>query len=87
MSNWRRHAACLSEADWWPLRESRTARPYVDERAAMAVCRGCPVLDECRAFAADVRPVVGVWAGTVWRMSNSGAAGAGVPLDREAASA
>lgn len=37
-------------------------RPEVREWAA-GHCRGCPVIGECRQFAADNKEVHGVWAG------------------------
>lgn len=66
--SWRDHAACAGRTDW-PFRTTRKtdARPNLDERDATRVCAGCPVIDECAAFAAAIRPPYGVWAGRVWR--------------------
>jgi WhiB family redox-sensing transcriptional regulator len=33
------------------------------ERAARAVCSGCPVRDECLTYALDHREVFGIWGG------------------------
>lgn len=54
----------------------RNGRPYavgimpivVASFAALAVCRSCPVVDECRAFADDNNrisgyPLQGIWGG------------------------
>lgn len=54
----------------------RNGRPYaikiapaaVIAFAALAVCRSCPVVDECRAFADDNNrisgyPLQGIWGG------------------------
>lgn len=33
------------------------------EKAAKAVCRSCPAIDSCLAYALEIRPMHGVWAG------------------------
>lgn len=56
MTDWHDSAACrgshlfLSEAER-------------DILKAQQVCTDCPVFEECQAFAAMVKPTVGVWAG------------------------
>jgi WhiB family redox-sensing transcriptional regulator len=47
---------------WFPLPESDPGeRPTSAEARALAICRGCPVLDECRkqCLALDRKPVCG----------------------------
>lgn len=44
-----------------------SGKPY-EQAAALAVCRSCPVVDECRAFADDNNriggyPLQGIWGG------------------------
>ena len=34
---------------------------------AKRICDGCPVIDQCKAYAAHVRPSDGVWAGVVYK--------------------
>jgi WhiB family redox-sensing transcriptional regulator len=38
-----------------------------DERAALVVCSGCDVRDECLGFAVETRERFGVWGGTTER--------------------
>lgn len=33
------------------------------ESAAKAICRSCPAIDSCLAYALEIRPMHGVWAG------------------------
>lgn len=63
LSAWVEDAAC---ADLGAGADVFTAdHPEVDElELAEAVCWGCPVLTECRAYAAQT-PVYGLW-GTDW---------------------
>jgi WhiB family transcriptional regulator, redox-sensing transcriptional regulator len=35
-----------------------------DVRAAKAVCAGCPVIEQCRAYALDRPGLSGIWGGT-----------------------
>ncbi len=35
--------------------------------AAQEVCQACPVSEDCRAYAAAIRPTWGVWAGREYR--------------------
>ncbi|MGH3876502.1 MAG: WhiB family transcriptional regulator [Actinophytocola sp.] len=35
-----------------------------DVRAAKAVCAGCPVIDQCRAYALGRSDLSGIWGGT-----------------------
>lgn len=58
---WRESAACATAADpdmWFP-----DPRSVDDESAAKAkrICRGCPVIEDCRRFAEATDPA-GIWA-------------------------
>ena len=52
---WRDEATCRGSHDLMfdPTRIS----------VAVALCAGCPVFAECEAYAAEVEPLAGVWAG------------------------
>ncbi|MEP7053874.1 MAG: WhiB family transcriptional regulator [Actinomycetota bacterium] len=63
--DWQLSGACrgtdpslffLPEAERGPRKARR-------ERAAKAVCRTCPVIDQCAAFALSTREPYGVWGG------------------------
>ena len=63
--DWQMHGACRGEdpaiffhpeGERGPARESR-------ERAAKAICGGCPVRQECASHALAVREPYGVWGG------------------------
>ena len=71
---WQLQAACLDEDPelFFPTLPARRSRPamkaYADDVAeAKAVCRGCEVLQECRAFALQTRPSAGVIGGLTTR--------------------
>lgn len=53
-------AAC---AGLWELFDRDIEGGYLSGLAARRLCVTCPVLEECRSLAADVRPTSGVWAG------------------------
>ena len=54
---WRQFAACRDEHELMfdPAR--------VD--LALRLCEGCPVVAACDAYVAVVRPMAGVWAGSI----------------------
>jgi len=63
--DWQMHGACRGEdpaiffhpeGERGPARESR-------EKAAKAICGGCPVRQECASHALAVREPYGVWGG------------------------
>lgn len=58
--NWRRRAACRDEDPelWFPVGTGPLAQRQIAQ--AKALCRRCPVRDECRADAAPY----GIWGGT-----------------------
>ena len=53
---WRRSAACSpATAEWFWLTPGRPeaghrTRLSIDNKAALALCRSCPVLDDCLAY-------------------------------------
>ena len=64
----------LDERPWAAYAACRTADPDVffpasegDTDAALRICRGCPVIDECRDWALDMRIRYGVWGGLTER--------------------
>ncbi|MGW3633562.1 WhiB family transcriptional regulator [Streptomyces sp. NPDC005122] len=64
MDNWRESAACRTvDPDlFFPIGSTGPALPQVEE--AKAVCRRCPVRDECLRWALDTGQTIGVWGGT-----------------------
>ncbi|WP_405623099.1 WhiB family transcriptional regulator [Streptomyces sp. NBC_00076] len=64
MENWREHAACSHEDPdlFFPI--GTTGPALVQEEQAKAVCRPCPVRDECLQWALDTGQTLGVWGGT-----------------------
>lgn len=63
---WTESAACrghdyLSPDAWWP--ESRNHRHDELVKAAVEVCRSCPVRTDCLDHALAVREVGGIWGG------------------------
>lgn len=61
-------AACIGRwHDFDPRREDEPdAQFHARVRRAQTVCHGCPILAQCREFAANARPAdrAGTWAGT-----------------------
>lgn len=62
---WAPEGACVSTPPTtWFLRSGQTRRaPEV--AAAIAVCEGCPVREECAEFARTHRIASGIWGGTL----------------------
>jgi len=63
---WQLRAACRGEdstyffaPSYFEKRWEKDAR----EAVAKAICERCPVLDECRDYALDVREGHGIWGG------------------------
>ncbi len=64
--DWQRRAACRGEqsvAFFPPVHTERKPVRIERERRAKAVCRQCPVVDECLTYALDTREPHGVWGG------------------------
>ncbi|MFF7886313.1 WhiB family transcriptional regulator [Streptomyces sp. NPDC007896] len=64
MNDWREFAACRSvDPDlFFPIGSTGPALPQIEE--AKAVCRHCPVREECLSWALDTGQTIGVWGGT-----------------------
>ena len=61
--DWRSRAACRDDdpETWFPTGSSGPALAQTEQ--AKAVCRRCPVVDECLTWALDQRVEFGVWGG------------------------
>jgi WhiB family redox-sensing transcriptional regulator len=61
--DWRHHAVCRDEDPelFFPIGTSGPALLQVEQ--AKAVCRRCPVTDECLQWALDSGQDAGVWGG------------------------
>ncbi|NUV52920.1 WhiB family transcriptional regulator [Streptomyces coelicolor] len=64
MDNWRRSAACRTEDPelFFPIGTSGPALLQTEQ--AKAVCRGCPVREQCLEWALETGQSIGVWGGT-----------------------
>ncbi|WP_217242745.1 WhiB family transcriptional regulator [Streptomyces sp. AC555_RSS877] len=64
MDNWRDHAACRQEDPdlFFPI--GSTGPALVQQEQAKAVCRRCPVREQCLQWALDTGQTLGVWGGT-----------------------
>lgn len=60
VDSWRRQALCAGHPD----RGAWFSEDREDMKRAKAVCRACPVRDECLAFAVTTGPHHGIWGGT-----------------------
>ena len=63
--DWQLRAACRgmdSSLFFRPEKETGSRRAGREARA-MQVCRGCPVLDQCRTYAVAVQEPFGIWGG------------------------
>ncbi|MFH0521499.1 WhiB family transcriptional regulator [Streptomyces sp. M41] len=63
MDDWRDHSACRHEDPdlFYPIGTSGPALLQTEQ--AKAVCRRCPVQQECLDFALDSGQSIGVWGG------------------------
>ena len=61
--DWRHRAACMEEDPelFFPIGNTGPALLQVEE--AKAVCRRCPVIDDCLAWALESGQDAGVWGG------------------------
>ncbi|MEU1184629.1 WhiB family transcriptional regulator [Streptomyces sp. NPDC005820] len=64
MDDWRQHAACRHEDPdlFFPIGTSGPA--LMQTQQAKAVCRRCPVRQQCLDRAMDTDQTLGVWGGT-----------------------
>ncbi|MGW8792279.1 WhiB family transcriptional regulator [Streptomyces althioticus] len=63
MDNWRHDAACRTEDPelFFPI---GTSGALLQTEQAKAVCRGCPVQEQCLEWALETGQSIGVWGGT-----------------------
>lgn len=61
--DWRSQAACRGTDPelFFPVGRDDVERPETD--AAKEICAGCPVVDECLAYALTTRQPDGIWGG------------------------
>ncbi|KUM73130.1 WhiB family transcriptional regulator [Streptomyces curacoi] len=64
MDDWRDHSACRHEDPdlFYPIGTSGPALLQTEQ--AKAVCRRCPVQEQCLDWALDTGQSIGVWGGT-----------------------
>jgi WhiB family transcriptional regulator, redox-sensing transcriptional regulator len=64
--DWRDGSLCLREDPdlFFPVGNIRSGRTALQIDEAKAVCRRCPVAEQCLSWAVDVGPVEGIWGGT-----------------------
>lgn len=64
MDNWRSSAACRTEDPdlFFPIGTSGPALMQTEQ--AKAVCRSCPVREQCLQWALETGQSLGVWGGT-----------------------
>ncbi|MFI5475323.1 WhiB family transcriptional regulator [Streptomyces cacaoi] len=64
MDNWREHAECRNEDPdlFFPIGTSGPALLQTEQ--AKAVCRRCPVREQCLEWAMETDQALGVWGGT-----------------------
>ncbi|WP_405905742.1 MULTISPECIES: WhiB family transcriptional regulator [unclassified Streptomyces] len=62
---WQADAACrgMASAVFFSPPGERGHRRRRREQRAVEVCRACPVLDRCAAFAQSTRQLYGIWGG------------------------
>ncbi|WP_406413917.1 WhiB family transcriptional regulator [Streptomyces halstedii] len=63
MDNWRTHAACRDEDPDLFFSIGTTGPALVQTEEAKAVCRGCPVRQQCLDWALENNQDAGVWGG------------------------
>lgn len=60
--DWMDSAACRADGvdpeGWFP-----TTSDLSESRAAIKICRTCPVQAECLQYAKRIHPTAGIWAG------------------------
>jgi WhiB family transcriptional regulator, redox-sensing transcriptional regulator len=63
--DWQMSALCrgMDPALFFHPWNERGVHREARERAAKAICRACPVIEQCRQHAIKVREVYGVWGG------------------------
>jgi WhiB family redox-sensing transcriptional regulator len=79
---WQLHGSCRgadSELFFHPYGEREPSRSR-REQAALAICRGCPVMARCRQYALDAREPYGVWGAMTETERADALSGRRVPL-------
>ncbi|MFF6996420.1 WhiB family transcriptional regulator [Streptomyces sp. NPDC008313] len=64
MDDWRDSAACRTEDPELFFPVGSTGPSLLQIQEAKAVCRGCPVQEECLRWALATGQTTGVWGGT-----------------------
>ncbi|MEU2159899.1 WhiB family transcriptional regulator [Streptomyces chengbuensis] len=64
--NWRLDATCLGEDPdlFFPIGIGNSGPTLLQTAEAKAVCRRCPVVEQCLDWAVERGPVDGIWGGT-----------------------
>ncbi|MFJ4624397.1 WhiB family transcriptional regulator [Streptomyces sp. NPDC088812] len=64
--DWRDRGLCLREDPdlFFPIGNINSGQAVMQTDDAKAVCRRCPVMEQCLAWAVDAGPVEGIWGGT-----------------------
>lgn len=64
--DWRVRGLCLREDPdlFFPIGSVNSGPAAVQADEAKAVCRQCPVTEQCLAWALGAGPVEGIWGGT-----------------------
>lgn len=64
--DWRARGLCLTEDPdlFFPIGGVGSGPAAIQTDDAKAVCRRCPVIRQCLAWAVDAGPVEGIWGGT-----------------------
>ncbi|MFJ8792459.1 WhiB family transcriptional regulator [Streptomyces sp. NPDC102462] len=64
--DWRVRGLCLREDPdlFFPIGSVNSGPAALQTDEAKAVCRHCPVMEQCLAWALDAGPVEGIWGGT-----------------------
>jgi WhiB family redox-sensing transcriptional regulator len=60
---WRNKAACLDEDPELFFPNGNTGQALIQIKEAKAICRRCPVMNECRGWALETSQQDGVWGG------------------------
>ncbi|GGX89440.1 WhiB family transcriptional regulator [Streptomyces minutiscleroticus] len=64
MADWRQSAACRTVDPELFFPVGSTGPALLQTSEAKAVCRRCPVSEQCLDWALEEKQVVGVWGGT-----------------------